>query len=59
MQRVHDYIKEAGVYYLATVDGEQPRVRPFGVLNIFEDMMTKTQTQITTDVPKEKQNSMV
>ncbi len=36
MQRVCDFLKKAGVYYLATVDGDQPRVRPFGTVNIFE-----------------------
>lgn len=36
MQKVVDYLKEAGTYYLATMDGEQPRVRPFGTAHIFE-----------------------
>ena len=36
MQRVHDFLKDAGTYYLATVEGDQPRVRPFGTVNIFE-----------------------
>ena len=36
MKRVYDFLKEAATYYLATVDGEQPRVRPFGTVNIFE-----------------------
>lgn len=36
MERVCDFLKEAGVYYLATTDGDQPRVRPFGTAHIFE-----------------------
>ncbi len=36
MQRVCDFLKEAGVYYLATSEGDQPRVRPFGTAHIFE-----------------------
>ncbi|MCR5768966.1 MAG: endo-1,4-beta-xylanase [Lachnospiraceae bacterium] len=36
MQEVYDFLKEAGVYYLATVEGDQPRVRPFGTVDIFE-----------------------
>ena len=36
MQKVVDFLKEAGVYYLATMDGDQPRVRPFGTAHIFE-----------------------
>ncbi|MBE6570258.1 MAG: NimC/NimA family protein [Ruminococcaceae bacterium] len=36
MKRVYDFLKKAGVYYLATVEGDQPRVRPFGTVNEFE-----------------------
>ncbi|MBR4308762.1 MAG: pyridoxamine 5'-phosphate oxidase family protein [Oscillospiraceae bacterium] len=36
MQRVYDFLKKAEVYYLATVEGDQPRVRPFGTVNEFE-----------------------
>ena len=39
MKRVYDFLKEAGTYYLATMDGDQPRVRPFGTVNIFEDKL--------------------
>jgi uncharacterized pyridoxamine 5'-phosphate oxidase family protein len=35
-KEVYDFIKGCGVYYLATVEGDQPRVRPFGSLAIFE-----------------------
>ena len=36
MKRVIDFLKKAEVYYLATVEGDQPRVRPFGTINEFE-----------------------
>lgn len=36
MQEVYDFIKACGTYYLATVDGDQPRVRPFGTIDLFE-----------------------
>ena len=36
MKRVLDFLKNAEVYYLATVEGDQPRVRPFGTVNEFE-----------------------
>lgn len=36
MKRVCDFFKTAGAYYLATVEGDQPRVRPFGTAHIFE-----------------------
>lgn len=39
MQRVYDFLKKAEVYYLATVEGDQPRVRPFGTIDLFEDRL--------------------
>ena len=36
MKRVLDFLKKASIYYLATVEGDQPRVRPFGTINEFE-----------------------
>ena len=39
MERVCNFLKEAGVYYLATVEGDQPRVRPFGTANIFDGQL--------------------
>ena len=36
MQKVNDFLKEAGTYYLATTEGNKPKVRPFGTVNIFE-----------------------
>ena len=39
MKRVYDFLKQAKTYYLATMDGDQPRVRPFGTVHIFEDKL--------------------
>jgi len=39
MKRVYDFLKNAETYYLATVDGDQPRVRPFGTVLLFEDKL--------------------
>ncbi len=39
MKEVYEFLKNAGVYYLATVEGDQPRVRPFGTIDIFEDKL--------------------
>ena len=36
MEKVYEFLKGAGTYYLATVEGDQPRVRPFGTVNIFD-----------------------
>ena len=36
MERVCKFLKEAGTYYLETVEGDQPRVRPFGTAHILQ-----------------------
>lgn len=36
MEEVYNFLKKCGTFYLATVEGDKPRVRPFGVVNIFE-----------------------
>ena len=35
MERVCQFLKDAGTYFLATVEGDQPRVRPFGTIHIY------------------------
>jgi uncharacterized pyridoxamine 5'-phosphate oxidase family protein len=39
MQEVYDFLKKCGHYFIATVDGDQPRVRPFGTAVIFENRL--------------------
>ena len=39
MREVYDFLKKCGTYYLATVEDDQPRVRPFGTVEIFEDKL--------------------
>lgn len=39
MREVYEFLKKCGTYYLATVEGDQPRVRPFGTVDIFEDRL--------------------
>lgn len=36
MERICNFLKSAETYYLATVEGDQPRVRPFGTIHLFE-----------------------
>ena len=36
MEQVVNFLKEAETYYLATMEGDQPRVRPFGTAHVFE-----------------------
>ena len=52
IERVCTFLKEAGTYYLATVDGDQPRVRPFGTANLFEGKLY-IQTGKAKDVSKQ------
>ncbi|MDD5338632.1 MAG: pyridoxamine 5'-phosphate oxidase family protein [Dehalococcoidales bacterium] len=52
MQAVYDFLKKCGTYYLATVDGDQPRVRPFGTVNIFNGKLY-IQTGKKKDVSKQ------
>lgn len=37
MNEVYQYLKESGTFYLATTEGDQPRVRPFGAIDLFEE----------------------
>lgn len=52
MQSVCDFLKNAEVYYLATVDGDKPKVRPFGTVNVFEGKLY-IQTGRRKDVSKQ------
>lgn len=52
MREVYDFLKAAGTYYLATVEGDQPRVRPFGTVAVFEDKLY-IQTGLVKPVAKQ------
>ena len=52
VERIYEFLKDAGVFYLATVEGDQPRVRPFGALNLFEGKLY-TQTGHIKPVSKQ------
>lgn len=54
MQEVYEFLKKCGTYYLATVEGDQPRVRPFGTVDIFEGKLY-IQTGKVKDVSKQLQ----
>ena len=56
MNEVYEFLKNAGTYYLATVDGDQPRVRPFGTINVFEDKLY-IQTGKSKEVSKQIQKN--
>ena len=52
MKEVCEFLKKAGTYYLATVEGDQPRVRPFGTAHIFEGKLY-IQTGLKKDVARQ------
>lgn len=54
MNEVLEFLKKCGTYYLATVDGDQPRVRPFGTINEFEGKLY-IQTGKVKEVSKQLQ----
>lgn len=54
VDKVFDLLKSAGVWYLATVDGDQPRVRPFGAQNVYDGKLY-IQTGLVKDVAKQLQ----
>ena len=39
MKEVYEFLKKCDTYYLATVEGDQPRVRPFGTIDLFENKL--------------------
>lgn len=52
MQEVYEFLKKCGRYYIATIDGDQPRIRPFGTIHIFEGKLY-IQTGKKKDVSKQ------
>lgn len=52
MQEVYAFLKKCGTYYLATDEGGQPRVRPFGTIDVFDGRLT-IQTGKVKDVSKQ------
>lgn len=52
MDKVLKFLKDAETYYLATVEGNQPRVRPFGTAHVFEGKLY-IQTGKVKDVSKQ------
>ena len=54
MQEVYELLKKCGTYYLATMDGDQPRVRPFGTVDLFDGKL-----YIQTGKVKDVSNQML
>ena len=54
MKEVYDFLKKCQTYYIATVEGDQPRVRPFGTVDIFDGKLY-IQTGKVKNVSKQMQ----
>lgn len=54
MREVYEFLKKCETYYLATTEGDQPRVRPFGTVDIFEGKLY-IQTGKSKDVSRQIQ----
>ena len=56
MNEVYEFLKSCGTYFLATVDGDQPRVRPFGTVDVFDGGLY-IQTGKKKDVAKQMKSN--
>lgn len=55
MDAIASFLKAAGTFYLATIDGDQPRVRPFGAVAQWEDklyLITSSQKDVFRQIQK-------
>lgn len=39
MKEVYDFLRKTNVYFIATVEDNQPHVRPFGTVDIFDNKL--------------------
>ena len=59
MNEVCEFLKKCGTYYLATVEGDQPRVRPFGTIDVFDGKLTIQTGKVKAVSRQMKANSKV
>jgi len=53
VKKVYDFLEDAKTFYLATVEGNQPRVRPYGAMLFYDDkiyIMAFGQTNATRQI---------
>ena len=56
MKKTLEFLKQSGVFYLATAEGDQPRVRPFGAVNEFDGklyLITSNQKPVYAQIEKD------
>jgi len=56
MKEVYDFLKKCETYYIATVEADKPKLRPFGTIDIFDGNLT-IQTGKRKDVSKQIHNN--
>ena len=59
MKEVYEFLKSCGVYYLATVEGNQPGVRPFGTVDLFENKLYIQTGKVKAVAQQMKENPKV
>lgn len=59
MQEVCEFLKKCGTYYVATTDGNQPRVRPFGTAEIFEGKLYIQTGKVKNVYRQMKENPLI
>lgn len=59
MNEVYEFLKKCGTYYLATVEGDQPRVRPFGTIDLFEGRLYIQTGRVKPVADQMKRNAKV
>ena len=52
MKEIYEFLKTANTYFLATIDNNKPRVRPFGTIDLFDGKLT-IQTGLKKDVARQ------
>ena len=59
MNEIYEFLKKCGTYYLATLEGDQPRVRPFGTIDLFEDKLYIQTGRVKPVADQMKRNAKV
>lgn len=59
MKSVHKFLKDCGVFFLATEEGDQARVRPFGAMCIYNDRLYFVTANIKPVFAQMKKNPKV
>lgn len=56
MNEIYEFLKKCGTYYIATVENNEPKIRPFGTIDIYDNCLT-IQTGKVKEVSKQIHNN--